>query len=621
MLDARYPNRGCGGYVVSTYGTLVESTYLHRRDRCWMAQTGTISQLSTMVAAAQHPPRCRASITTLVFLPLLYILYYHVSIVAATRHHDESNQIIDQFTPPKLSFTASEVNSIQDESLVVTSDSNTSNDSKAEVTWTIFQAVSSLTAKEAILRRSGPLLTLFPKSNDMMISKSNFNYYHMMHSHQHAVHSVHTPSEQRLYLERHGKQCHSGDILSRYDLFVKSSTLSNLAIELWKYCALYVEGGVYVDAETAPLVALGDVLGWENSQPPNGYDATATSNNAMKNYAVVASTRDSGVSPRLISTNSSISNAVTAATSHGTGNPIAISSMLAISTKQHSVPERMIGTLMLTATDLLESDALLLPKALMSFISEDNNARIGDDDTTATPKWGLLKQRCHGIEIAPAGHGNGQPRTLRHCPPSSGYCCEILDPTSRFVFLLSRQSLVPNQLLPSSSKLPRPYAENQNNSSGTSAINAVVPEKEVAFLSTIREDPSSQLLQSSSSTLRYTPGNSDTTPNIYELLSRENALPNQEKNKQACMDCLREKKAANCALCSEKCPKFCSRLCELSKSEKPVKRVLSVVGPKYRKDPERWIPRIIHQVRLLFIFFFCHGLNCIKSSCKCSTIQ
>lgn len=581
---------------------------------CSVVHAPTISQLSTMVAAAQPPSRCRASITTLVLLSLLHILCHHASIVAATRHRDESNQIIDQFTPPKLSFTASDyfaslandnmVNSIQDEGVVATSDSNTNNDSNTVVPWKIFQAVSSLTSKEAILRRSGPLLTLFPKSKSNDIMTSNFNYYQMMQSHQYAAHSVHTPSEQRSYLERHGKLCHSGDVLSRYDLFVKSSTLSNLAIELWKYCALYVEGGVYVDAETAPLVALGDVLGWENNQPPNGYDATATSNySAMKNYAVVATTRDSGVSPRLVSANSSISDAVTAATSHGTGNPIAISSMLAISTKQHSVPERMIGTLMLTATDVLESDALLLPKALMSFISEDDNTRSGGDDTTATPKWGLLKQRCHGIEIAPAGYGNGQPRTLRHCPPSSGYCCEILDPTSSFVFLLSRQSLVPNQLLPSSSKLPRPYAENHSNSSGTSAIIAVVPEKEVAFLSTIREDPSSPLLQFSSSSSTYTPGNSDTTPNIYELLSRENALPNQEKNKQACMDCLREKKAANCALCSEKCPKFCSKLCDLRKSEKPVKRVLSVLGPKYRKDPERWIPRIIHQVRLLFIFF------------------
>lgn len=569
-----------------------------------------------MATAVHHSSRCRAS-TTIVLLSLLHALCHHASTVAAARHRDESNQIIDQFTPPKLSFTASDyfaslandniLKAIQDEGVVSTSDSNAS---KVEP-WKIFQAVSSLTSKEAILRRSGPLLTLFPNSSsDMTMNDNNFDYFNLQ-GRSHATHSVYTPSEQRSYLELHGKQCHSGDVLSRYDLFLKSPTLSHLAIELWKYCALYVEGGVYVDAETAPLAALGDVLGWDGNQP-NGYDTAATTT-TMKNYAVVATTQDSGVSPRLISSNSSISDAVTSATSHGTGNPIAISSMLAISTKQHSVPERMIGTLVLTSTNSLESDALLLPKALMSFINEDNKAT--SDDAAFTPnKWGLLKQRCTGIEIAPAGHGNGQPRTLRHCPLSSGYCCEILDPTSTFVFLLSRQSLVPNQLLPSSSKLPRPYAENHNASvsgSGT-AISAVVPEKEVAFLSTIREDLSSPLLKSktllsSSSSSTYTPGTSDTTPNIYDLLSRENALPNQEKNKQACMDCLREKKAANCELCSEKCPKFCSKLCELNKTEKPVKRVLSVVGPKYRKDPERWIPRIIHQVRV-FPSFCCDDI-------------
>jgi hypothetical protein len=555
------------------------------------------------MAAAQHSPR-RAS--AFVLLSLLHLLCHHATIITASSRHRDDHQTIDQFTPPKLSFTASDyyaslvndnmVNSIQDEDTdVVASDSNINNSDNAEVPWKIFQAVSSLTSKEAILRRSGPLLTLFPNANDnnnMMMndsSNNNFNYYSniniMMQRHKHATHAVHAPAEQRSYLELNGDKCHSGGVLSRYDLFVKTPTLSNLAIELWKYCALYLEGGVYVDAEAAPLTALGDVLGWDNNA------------NSRKNYAVVSMTRDSGVSPRLISPNTSISDAVTSATSHGTGNPIAISSMLAISTKQHSVPERMIGTLMLTSTDLLESDALLLPKALMSFINEDN---------AKSNEWGLLKQRCNGIEIAPAGYGNGLPRTLRHCPPSSGYCCEILDPTSSFVFLLSRQSMVPNQLLPSSSKLPRPYAEIHNSSSsgnGGTVINAVVPEKEVAFLSTIREDPSSPLLQSSST---YTPGNSDTTPNIYELLSRENSLPNQEKNKQACMDCLREKKAANCALCGEKCPKFCNKLCELNKSEKPVKRVLSVVGPKYRKDPERWIPRIIHQVRVWSSLFRCY---------------
>ena len=545
---------------------------------------------------------------------------------------------MDQFTPPKLSFTASDyysslnnddnndgmVHSIQDEDININREV-----AAAEVApWKVFQAVSSLTSKEAIMRRSGPLLTLFPNtSNDMMMMNDGNNYYNSMQSqyqHPRATHAVHTPSEQRAYLELHGHTCYSGgvDILSRYDQFVKSPTLSNLAVELWKYCALYIEGGVYVDAETAPLAALGDVLGWDTT-------TTAAARMPKTNYAVVAMTRDSGVSPRLINGNTNISDAVTSATSHGTGHPIAISSMLAISTKQHSVPERMIGTLMLTSMDMLESDALLLPKALMSFITEDNNNASGSSSTatttSTTPKWGLLKQRCNGIEIAPAGYGNGQPRTLRHCPISSGYCCEILDPTSSFVFLLSRQSLVPNQLLPSSSKLPRPYAENHSSSTNNSSVNgsssgdggggsstnspiihAVVPEKEVAFLSTIREDLSSPLLQSSSSSssllstssLSYTSGNSDTTPNIYELLSRENALPNQEKNKQACMDCLREKKAANCALCSEKCPKFCSKLCELNKRDKPVKRVLSVLGPKYRKDPERWIPRIIHQVRV-----------------------
>jgi len=380
--------------------------------------------------------------------------------------------------------------------------------------------------------------------------------------------------------------------LDRYDLFLNSPTLSNLATELWKYCTLYIEGGIYVDAETAPLVALGDVLHWDHP--------TSTSR-SRKNYAVVASTHDAGVSPSLLPGNSdddgdsstSISDAVTTASSLGTGNPIAISSVIAIATKEHSVPYQMVNTLMETPVEILEEDALLLPKTLMELIQEDEQKEVVGQSTS---EWGLLRQRCNGIEVAGGESKNNDEehhrRTLRHCPISSGYCCEILDPEQNFVFLLSRQSLVPNQILPYSSTLPQPYNYKTSYPTNNTSL-MTYTQQELPFLSTIYEEPtkSSSLLLKSS----FTPGDSETTPNTHQLLSAANALPSQESNKQACMDCLREKKAADCTICKDKCPNFCETMCTLDVKEKPVKRVLSVVGPRYRKDPERLIPRIVHQ--------------------------
>ena len=72
------------------------------------------------------------------------------------------------------------------------------------------------------------------------------------------------------------------------------------------------------------------------------------------------------------------------------------------------------------------------------------------------------------------------------------------------------------------------------------------------------------------------------------------------------MDCLREKNGATCnALgveglddshsCVRDCPNYCGKLCEVSVTEKPVSKVVVVKPPKLKKDPERLVPKIIHQ--------------------------
>ena len=267
--------------------------------------------------------------------------------------------------------------------------------------WTVFQGVppslfadgggdgdreeSARREKAAIRQRAGPLLALFPDpvaaaeaTGDGPASNGRYR------------HAVFTPAEQRSYLATHGGLCHppSGSdgngVLDRYDLFAKSPTLPNLATEMWKYCALYAEGGIYADAETAPLVALSDALRWDRS------------GSLRKNYSVAASTQDAGVSPSLLpggGSGSSISDAVTTAISLGTGNPVAISSVVAIASKEHPVPFEMVGTLMESPVEILEEDALLPPRRLMKLIREvEGKAGHG--------KWGLLKQRCNGIEVA-----------------------------------------------------------------------------------------------------------------------------------------------------------------------------------------------------------------------------
>ncbi|KAL7499814.1 hypothetical protein ACHAWT_010240 [Skeletonema menzelii] len=467
----------------------------------------------------------------------------------------------EQSPPPKLSFTAEEA-----QSGIKNDDTN-----NAQSWTTVFQGVSDKSTAENVMLRSAPLLTLFP-SGGGSFGDSNSEY--------HARHMVLDPAEQRSYLVGKGSDCHANNVVERFDQF-QSASLNNLATELWKYCALYLEGGVYVDSETAPLVALGDLL--------------KPSDNNNNNYAVVVDSVDAAVSPQFwpsSAANGAIQdgNVITSdhniASSGMGGNKIVSGSFIAIQTKLHSVPKAVVDTIMATSIIVLEQDALLLPKSLMNAIQIDANK--------GTNSWTFLSQRCHGIKTAAGDIGDENDvnqsqqhrRSLRHCPSTSGYCCEILDPDHSFVFLLSRHPLVPNQVLPHPMSLPQPYAK-------TIATDIELDPKtqsELPFISTLRDDKSSPLL-----TLPFQSGSTEITPNVYDLLHAREALPNQEDYPRQCMDCLRIKGGATCKTCRDLCPTFCENLCEVKLKEKPVKNVLNITAPRFRKDPERIIPRIIHQ--------------------------
>eukprot|EP00984_Skeletonema_dohrnii_P003501 scaffold1182_cov146-Skeletonema_dohrnii-CCMP3373.AAC.3 len=151
---------------------------------------------------------------------------------------------------------------------------------------------------------------------------------------------------------------------------------------------------------------------------------------------------------------------------------------------------------------------------------------------------------------------------------------------------LSHHPLVPNQMLPHPSSLPQPYAKTIT----TDIELDPMTQSELPFISTIRDNKSSPLL-----TVPFEPGSKQSTPNVYDLLHAREALPNQEDYPRQCMDCLRIKSGANCKTCKDVCPTFCKNLCAVKLKEKPVKNVLSISGPRFKKDPERIIPRIIHQ--------------------------
>jgi hypothetical protein len=82
------------------------------------------------------------------------------------------------------------------------------------------------------------------------------------------------------------------------------------------------------------------------------------------------------------------------------------------------------------------------------------------------------------------------------------------------------------------------------------------------------------------------------TPNFYDILKASGSLPSPD-----CYNCLRPGRThrAACEHCAEVCPGFCSKLCHEKVGPKFVSKQLTIVPPLKSRDPNRIIPRIVHQ--------------------------
>lgn len=189
-----------------------------------------------------------------------------------------------------------------------------------------------------------------------------------------------TSEEMRAYLTENKSSC--GDkIADKFDTLEESPTTKQFAIELYKYCSLYNMGGVYLDNETKFVVEMEDVLKWDANQENGGADM---------NYAVLSDSKNSGVEYTWEAQDIALpvtKSATYQAIDETGGQSIITTPLLAISKPRNDVPKKMLQLIMDTPVRTLEEEALLLPKALMGYVKEDE-------------KWKFFRQRCHGVEVA-----------------------------------------------------------------------------------------------------------------------------------------------------------------------------------------------------------------------------
>lgn len=139
---------------------------------------------------------------------------------------------------------------------------------------------------------------------------------------------------------------------------------------------------------------------------------------------------------------------------------------------------------------------------------------------------------------------------------------------------------------------------------GTTISNAKlggIPETDMPYVATVR------LVVNNTNDARpgratNFPTHSADAPNFFDILFENDCLPYRKE----CHRCLKDEAnelsdpnelslANACSKCQLECPCYCEILCKVRPPPKPITRTYAVQPPQYRKDPERLVPKIIHQ--------------------------
>lgn len=243
-------------------------------------------------------------------------------------------------------------------------------------------------------------------------------------------------------------------------------------------------------------------------------------------------------------------------------------SLMLIQPGRHAVPKKMLSLLTESTAEELALDPLLLPKTLYEYIAAEASERtltLGHNGN-----WYLLEQVCSLSPLQANKSDSWETSNtyrLNHCCPlTTGFCCAVRNGLETTI-LLTRHPILPYQTI--SQEIPRPYNAEAGHYS----------EEDLPYIATIREKVFSK------------PSGHPRTPNFFDILMENDCLPDGA----TCSKCLRDKSGASCKSCAKECPCYCKALCREEPEKKFLAKELTVVPPRYSRNPNRLVPRIIHQ--------------------------
>lgn len=385
-----------------------------------------------------------------------------------------------------------------------------------------------------------------------------------------------TTHEQRVFLEQNGWACQASFtnsrtssknlLLERFDVLP-----SGYAVELWKYCLLYTNPGIYWDVNMAmPMQLLGDII----SSVDNS------------NFAIAI-------------TDNSDSNADSVLMQHH--QPHLHHSLLRIRERHSKVALGMIRYLLeadtLTPTSLHETLALFVAndvhkkRASWKFFPADCHDRVpvpstkGGDGSSPTVTLQIQNKRSSSS----MKYSSGIPCSAKYGEP----CCQVWSANDKNllpVLSLMHSNLVttPEDEMTKSANAgnPLPFLyRRRTDASKIQDSDLGMPVAHLPYIATVREVKTNA-----------PPATLHETPNFFDLLLRNNCLPPDKE----CYKCLKlgykeGDEGGDCNTCADKCPCYCKALCSIRPPPKRLAAIWEVTPPRYRMDPSRLIPRVIHQ--------------------------
>eukprot|EP00567_Pseudictyota_dubia_P017360 CAMPEP_0197445784 /NCGR_PEP_ID=MMETSP1175-20131217/10917_1 /TAXON_ID=1003142 /ORGANISM="Triceratium dubium, Strain CCMP147" /LENGTH=870 /DNA_ID=CAMNT_0042976801 /DNA_START=510 /DNA_END=3122 /DNA_ORIENTATION=- len=462
---------------------------------------------------------------------------------------------------------------------------------------------------------------------------------------------IYGPKEREAFLGQYGQFCYESTdatenrVLKRYEAL---HSYPALQVELWKYCVLYMGyGNAYIDANEANMISsfvdtfvnrkgvldqnyaiLANVH--QASEKKKGLNENINLGLVHSNLLILKSPLNEVARDMLRLLMETPRNVLASSPLLLPGELFKLidQNMKAGQENGRKPKKKWFGGkpgnihdsdwVLLDSTCIALADPSSSPRSIWSGVAVSDTLAVAtseDNEPAPAPltsigrrtkdEWKRLHQQVDsetsviGTSVTPDANSR---RVTHHCPLSNGaHCCEVFHPEYGFdsAVLTTRHPVGPmscshkrNIRRKGEQSPPLPYLQQ----AGKSLLEIwkegpvySVPKGELQFMSTVRE-----VSLVDDGFIPNPPNEQSATPNFFDLLLENDCLPTTK----ACHQCLKrvkDGKGSDCSNCSKECGCYCSVLCKIRPPEKRVVKEYHVYPPAYRKDPNRLVPRIVHQ--------------------------